>query len=63
MSDTGTVDALTAAVAPLRSEHAELEQRLADPAVHADPAVARSLGRRYAELTGVVDAFHAWRQA
>ncbi|WP_131748359.1 peptide chain release factor 1 [Frankia sp. Cppng1_Ct_nod] len=39
----------------LLAEHAELESRLADPAVHADPALARSLGRRYAELTPVVE--------
>ncbi len=38
----------------LRNEHAELEQRLAEPAVHADPGRARTLGRRYAELSAVV---------
>ncbi|SFO93598.1 peptide chain release factor 1 [Amycolatopsis arida] len=38
----------------LLDEHAELEQRLADPSVHADQAHARKLGRRYAELTPVV---------
>jgi peptide chain release factor 1 len=38
----------------LLAEHAELEGRLADPAVHADQAQARRLGRRYAELTPVV---------
>jgi peptide chain release factor 1 len=37
------------------AEHAELETRLADPAVHADQATARRLGRRYAELTPVVE--------
>jgi peptide chain release factor 1 len=40
----------------LLAEHAELEQRLADPAVHADVALARDLGRRYAELGPVVAA-------
>ncbi len=39
----------------LLAEHAELEGRLADPSVHADPALARSLGRRYAELIPVVE--------
>jgi peptide chain release factor 1 len=39
----------------LLAEHAELENRLADPSVHADPVLARSLGRRYAELTPVVE--------
>ncbi len=38
------------------AEHADLEQRLADPAVHADQAVARELGRRYAELGPLVSA-------
>jgi peptide chain release factor 1 len=39
----------------LLAEHADLETRLADPAVHADQGRARKLGRRYAELTPVVD--------
>ncbi len=38
----------------LIEEHAGIEARLADPDVHADPALARSLGRRYAELVPVV---------
>jgi peptide chain release factor 1 len=63
VSEHGTPDALRAAVAPLRAEHAELERRLADPAVHADQVAARRLGRRYAELTGVVEAFRSWRSA
>jgi peptide chain release factor 1 len=40
----------------LLAEHAELEGRLADPGVHADQALARRLGRRYAELTAVAEA-------
>jgi peptide chain release factor 1 len=35
--------------APLRAEFGELEAALADPAVHADLARARKVGRRYAE--------------
>jgi peptide chain release factor 1 len=35
-------------------EYAELEGELADPAVHADQARARKLGRRYSELTPIV---------
>ncbi|WP_369053758.1 peptide chain release factor 1 [Kineococcus terrestris] len=50
-------------VQPLLAEHEELERRLADPAVHADPGLARSLGRRYAELGAVVDAHTTWRAA
>jgi peptide chain release factor 1 len=42
----------------LLAEHADLEARLADPAVHADQAVARELGRRYAEIGPVVTAAH-----
>jgi peptide chain release factor 1 len=38
----------------LLAEYAELERRLADPAVHADQAEARGIGRRYAALTQVV---------
>jgi len=38
----------------LRDEYGELEKQLADPAVHADQARARKLGRRYAELTPVI---------
>jgi peptide chain release factor 1 len=40
----------------LLAEHADLEARLADPAVHADQALARELGRRYAEIGPVVAA-------
>ena len=40
----------------LLAEHADLEARLADPAVHADQAAARELARRYAELGPVVAA-------
>jgi peptide chain release factor 1 len=42
----------------LLAEHADLEARLADPAVHADQAVARELGRRYAEIGPIVAAAH-----
>ncbi|MFE9954204.1 peptide chain release factor 1 [Micromonospora sp. NPDC005299] len=37
-------------LAALLDEYAELEQRLADPAIHADQGTARRVGRRYAEL-------------
>ncbi len=40
----------------LRTEFAELERRLADPAVHADAATARALGRRYAQIGPVLRA-------
>ncbi|WP_026534993.1 peptide chain release factor 1 [Arthrobacter sp. H14] len=44
----------------LLDEHAELQLQLADPAVHADQAKAKKLGRRYAELNGIVDAYNRW---
>ena len=47
----------------LVSEHAELEHALADPAVHSDQEKARTLGRRYAELTPIVHAYREWQQA
>ena len=37
----------------LLAEFGELEQQLSDPAIHADPARARAVGRRYAELTPI----------
>jgi peptide chain release factor 1 len=42
-------------LAALVAEHAALENQLADPSVHADQSRARRLGRRYAELTPVVE--------
>jgi len=48
------------AVEQLAREHAEVEQRLADPAVHSDPVQARRLGQRYAELGAVVRAHDEW---
>ncbi|MGI8531930.1 MAG: peptide chain release factor 1 [Geodermatophilaceae bacterium] len=47
----------------LRAEYAEIEATLADPGVHADQARARQLGRRYAELGGVVEAARELEQA
>ncbi|NMO91294.1 peptide chain release factor 1 [Actinomycetospora sp. TBRC 11914] len=41
-------------VRALVEEHAGLEARLAEPEVHADQALARRLGRRYAELAPIV---------
>ncbi|MFC3688143.1 peptide chain release factor 1 [Aquipuribacter hungaricus] len=50
-------------VRPLLDEHSEVEAALADPGVHADPALARRLARRYAVLGKVVAAHEAWQQA
>jgi peptide chain release factor 1 len=46
----------------LASEHAELERALADPAVHADADQARTLAKRYHELTAIVAAYREWQQ-
>ncbi len=44
------------AAEPLLQEFAALETELADPAIHADVARSRRVGRRYAELTPIVKA-------
>src|ERR1700685_1695190 len=45
----------------LASDHAELERALADPDVHADADQARTLAKRYAELTPIVNAYLEWQ--
>lgn len=50
------------AVEELVAEHADLEKKLADPAVHADQANARKLNKRYAELTPIVATYRSWKQ-
>jgi peptide chain release factor 1 len=47
--------------AELLAEHARLEKELADPAVHYDQTRARTLGKRYSELTPVVEVHKALR--
>lgn len=51
------------AVEQLVAEHADLEQRMADPALHVDPVLAKRSGQRYAELTAVVRTYREWQQA
>ncbi|MGW5264367.1 peptide chain release factor 1 [Microbispora sp. NPDC004025] len=41
----------------IMSEYADLELRLADPAVHADQGKARTYGKRYAVLTPIVGTY------
>src|SRR5689334_23684229 len=43
------------------AEHAEVEKQLSDPDVHSDQNRARDLGRRYSELTPVVEAYTAFK--
>ncbi|MGW2621859.1 peptide chain release factor 1 [Micromonospora taraxaci] len=50
-------------LAGLLDEYAELEKRLADPAIHADQATARRVGRRYAELVPLHKAAAELEQA
>ena len=46
----------------LLGEYYELEQQLADPAVHADQAQARNLAKRYSQLTPVIAAYRELNQ-
>src|SRR5690606_27854634 len=41
----------------LLKEYSELELQLADPAVHADQNKARTLGRRYSQLTPIITTY------
>jgi peptide chain release factor 1 len=50
-------------VGRLLEEHEQLQEQLADPAVHADPSRAKKLNRRYAELSRIASAHTAWTQA
>ncbi len=45
-------------VQPLLAEHAELQTKLSDPALHGNPALAKKLNRRYAELSAIVTAYN-----
>jgi len=49
--------------ATLVQEYAELERRLADPAIHRDQGAVRRLNKRYAALAPTVAAYHAWHAA
>jgi len=46
-------------VQPLLDEHAKLQEQLSDASVHANPALAKKLNRRYAELSAIVAAYNA----
>lgn len=45
------------AIEVILAEHAELEQRLSEPELHADPAAARKAGRRFAQLSPIVATY------
>ncbi len=46
-------------VQALLAEHAELQEKLSDSSVHANPALAKKLNRRYAELSTNVAAYNS----
>lgn len=50
------------AVETLVNEHAELERKMSDPSIHADPRLAKKLGQRYAEVTAIVKTYREWQQ-
>jgi peptide chain release factor 1 len=49
------------AVDALVDEHAQIEQRLAEPDVFSDPTKSRKLNQRYAALSAVVRAYQEWK--
>ena len=49
---------MLSSVQPLIAEHAELQTKLSDPALHGNPALAKKLNRRYAELSTIVAAYN-----
>jgi peptide chain release factor 1 len=49
-------------VKTLMVEHEELQEQLADPELHSNPARSKRVNRRYAELSRIVAAYHQWVQ-
>lgn len=45
-------------VQPLLAEHLQLQEQLSDAAVHQNPALAKKLNRRYAEVSAIVSAYN-----
>ncbi|GAA2082467.1 peptide chain release factor 1 [Aeromicrobium halocynthiae] len=50
------------AVESLVEEHAMLEERMGDPALHADQAASKRVGQRYAELSAIIRTYREWQQ-
>lgn len=44
----------------LLDEHNAIQAQLGDPEVYGDQSLARKLGRRSAELNGIVETYHRW---
>ncbi len=55
--------ALVNSAQPALAEHSELETKMADPAVLSDQKQARKVGRRYAELGRIVNAYRKFTTA
>ncbi|MFM2030641.1 MAG: hypothetical protein RI927_261 [Actinomycetota bacterium] len=49
---------MLSSVQPLLAEHTELQTKLSDPELHGNPALAKKLNRRYAELSAIVAAYN-----
>jgi peptide chain release factor 1 len=49
-------------VQSLLDEHESLQDQLADPELHSNPARSKKVNRRYAELSRIVAAYHEWTQ-
>ena len=49
-------------VETLLAEHDELQEQLADPELHSNPALSKKVNRRYAELSRIVAAYNIWRE-
>jgi peptide chain release factor 1 len=47
-------------VKTLLDEHEQLQEQLADPALHADPARAKKVNRRYSQLSQIKVAYDGW---
>jgi len=56
MADSGIFES----VKTLLVEHADLQEQLADPDLHSNPAKSKKVNRRYAELSRIVDAYNRW---
>ncbi len=49
---------MLSSVQALLAEHVSLQEQLSDASIHANPALAKKLNRRYAELSAIVNAYH-----
>lgn len=58
MADKSSTSTAGTAIDDVLAEHAGLQAQLADPALHSDPAQARRVGKRFAELAPVMATYH-----